>query len=404
MRSRTLGITLTAIGVVALAIAAVLTWAVVPALKRLPSDTDTVRRYDGKLNFGLDARALQGGNLSTAILVNTPVTSTRTVKVLATSGDTAQVRDSRTVASTSGQGLASSEATYAVDRRSLAATSSHPSGWQVVDARGLTVSWPIGAKPQQYTGWVNETRSTTPLKYLRTEQRGGIGTYVYQAETGATQIRDQATLDTLPKTLPVNTVKALSGLLNLSGDAAGQLTRILPQLADPIPLAYTYQLKATYWVQPTTGIVVDTRLEEVRRAGVRLPNGAVAAAVLPVANLSLATTAASVTQAADDARHRSGQITLWGTTIPLILLAVGLIALVAGIVYLLLRGRRGARPRQPTGGGGRRRRGQRRLTRGPVVPAGSRGRPGPARAAAPGRRPGRRGAPRRWRAADAERH
>jgi hypothetical protein len=350
MRSRTLAIGLVVLGVVALAVAAVLAWAVVPSLKQLPSDYNATRQYEGKLKFGVDARALQSGNLRAAVLVNTPVTATRTVKVLATSGDTAEVRDERTVSSTSGQQLGTTQATYAVNRKTLEATTSHPSDWQVVDARGLTVSWPIGAQQKQYTGWVNESRSTTPLKYVKQESRGGIDTYVYQADAGAAQIKDPQVLATLPQQLPVSTLNALTSALNLSADQAAQLAAILPRLSNPVQLAYTYQVKATYWVQPTTGLVVDSQREEIRKAGLKLPDGKVVAAVLPVADLVLNTTAKSVDDAATDARDKSDQISLWGTTIPLILLIVGVLAIIAGIVLLVLRGRRGGPAPVATGG------------------------------------------------------
>lgn len=340
MRSRTLSITLIVVGVVALAIAAVLAWAVVPNLKQLPSDSNTTRQYEGKLKFGLNAAALQSGNLSAAVLVNTPVKADRTVKVIATSGGTAEVRDSRIVSTTSGQQLGSTQTTYAVDRKTLEATGSHPSDWKVTDAQGLTVSWPIGAQQKQYTGWVNETQSTTPLKYLRQESRGGVNTYVYQADAGAAQVKDPQVLATLPQQLPVDTLKALSSALNLSSDQSAQLAALLPQLSNPVQLGYTYQVKATYWVQPTTGIVVDTKREEIRKGGVKLPDGKVVAAVLPVADLVLDTTSTSVKDAGTDAKDKADQITLWGTTVPVILLIVGVIALIAGIVLLVLGARR----------------------------------------------------------------
>ena len=72
---------------------------------------------------------------------------------------------------TGGQTVGMTQANYAVDRKSLEATSDHPSNWTVVPAQGLTVSFPIGSQQQDYTGWVSDTQTTTPLKYVRQETR-----------------------------------------------------------------------------------------------------------------------------------------------------------------------------------------------------------------------------------------
>ncbi|HEX6498847.1 MAG TPA: porin PorA family protein [Micromonosporaceae bacterium] len=339
-RTRTrLGIGLAVIGLLCLAAAAILRWAVLPSQARLPADENTARQYQGTAKVLVDPRALSTGDLRAALVTNAPVTAQRTVKTLATSGDVAEVQDVRTLTG-GGRTLGQTTATYAVDRTTLAASPTHPADWNVTPAQGLTVSWPIGAEKKDYTGWVQETRSTTTLKYLRQEARQGVDTYVYQATTDPAPIKDPQVLDTLPRSLPVSTLTALSGAASIPPDVQAQLARLLPGLANPVPLSYTYQSQSTYWVQPTTGIVVDTQREEIRKAGASVA-GKPVAAVLPVYDVSTAFTGQSAKAAATDAQDKADKINLYGDTLPLILLIVGAIVLVVGLALLLLTRRSG---------------------------------------------------------------
>lgn len=342
MRSRSArgwGIGLVVLGVLCLVAAAILTWVVVPNKKQMPADTDTTRHFTGTGKLVLDPQAVASGNLAAALRVNVPVTAERTVKVLATDGDAAEVSDARSLSTASGQPLGQTTSVYAVDRTSLQPASDPPASWQVVSAQGLTVSWPIGAEKQDYTGWVAETQTTTPLKYVREESKGGVNTYVYQAEIGAAPVKDEQVLGALPQSLPAGTLTALAGALPIPDDVRAQLTQVLPQLGDPVPLSYTYQATATYWVEPSTGIVVDTTREEIRKVG--LGGGGRVVPIASIFDVTTSFTDQSVSAAADDANDGKGQIQLYGQTLPIILLVVGILALLGGGALLLLRIRPG---------------------------------------------------------------
>src|SRR5262245_17691229 len=153
------------LGVLALIAAAILRWVVVPDRAKLPADTNTVRQFEGTAKILLNPQAVAAGNLAAALNVNVPVTATRTVKVLATDGNAAQVEDLR-VLNAGGQPIGRSDVKYAVDRKTLEAAKDHPSDWPVVSHEGLTISWPIGAEKKNYTAWVNDTKSTTPVTYV----------------------------------------------------------------------------------------------------------------------------------------------------------------------------------------------------------------------------------------------
>jgi hypothetical protein len=205
------------------------------------------------------------------------------------------------------------------------------------------VSWPIGAEQTNYTGWVAETQITTPLTYVREESKGGVNTYVYQAEAGAAPIKDEQVLAALPSSLPAGTLAGLAAALPIPDDVRAQLTQALPQLGDPVSLSYTYEASATYWVEPTTGIVVDTTREEVRRVGLALPGGRVLP-VAPVFDVTTQFTEESVTDAANDAKDAQSQIDLYGQTLPLVLLVGGILAVLGGVLVLVL-----SRRSAPTG-------------------------------------------------------
>ena len=270
------GIGLAALGALCLIAAAVLYWAVVPDRKQLPGDTDTTRQFNGTAKFLLIPQALATGDLRSAVVTNTPVTAQRQVKVLATDGDAAQVSDSRSVSTEAGAPVGRTEATYAVDRRTLEATSDFPNDWTVVPHEGLTVSWPIGAEKQDYPAWINETQTTTTARYVREEDKAGVATYVFQADAPAAPIKDEQVLASLPKALPVSVLSQLGSVLQLPPQVQAQLAQALPSLGNPVPINYTYESTSTIWVEPTSGVVVDIQREEIRKAGVG-PAGSVAA-------------------------------------------------------------------------------------------------------------------------------
>ncbi|HEY2948968.1 MAG TPA: porin PorA family protein [Micromonosporaceae bacterium] len=338
MRSRTVGAVLAVLGVLCLAAAAILAWVVAPSRAKLPSDLSTNRQYSGMAKIALDPSALASGNLRQAVLIARPADVDRKVKVQATSGDAAEVQDSRTI-SAGGVQIGATNVSYAVDRKSLLAVSSHPSGWTVSPAQGLTVSFPIGSKKQTYTGWVNETQSTTPVKYVKEETHAGVDTFVYQSDATAKQIKDEQVLSALPKAIPAGTLAQLALSLQVPPDVAATLSRALPSTGQPVPLSYTYEVHSTYWVEPTTGSVIDVQREEIRRAGLQLPNGTTVADVLSVYDVTTKGTDASVKAAATDAQDKKDSLNAVRRTWPLSLLGVGVVLLAVGLVLALRRPR-----------------------------------------------------------------
>lgn len=331
---------LAGLGVLCLAAAAILAWVVVPERKQLPADTNTVRDFSGTARVLLNPQAIASGNIGSALLTNVPVTAQRTVRAQATDGDAAQVSDLRTVATASGQQLGRTEAVYAVDRKTLEAAEDHPESWRVVDHKGLTVSWPIGAEKRDYEAWVNETQTTTMARYVREETRNGVNTYVYQADAPAAPIKDEQVLSALPRALSGRVLSGLASALPIPDDLKSRLAAALPRLGDQVPLSYTYEAKTTVWVEPATGLVVDTDRQEIRRAGIGTPS----LAAVPVYDVTTKFTETSANQATQDAMDNKGSIESFGTTWPLILTIVGVVLLVVALLLALLGRRRTTRP------------------------------------------------------------
>ena len=343
MRAKaTWGIVLAILGVLSIAAAAILSWVVVPMRKELPADTLEVRHFDGTAKLLLNAQALTGGDLRDAVLANVPVTADVTVKVLATAGDAAQVSNSN-VLMAGGQTLGQTSATYALDRKSLEATTNIPSDWNVEQHQGLALGFPIGVEKKDYTGWVSDTQMTTPIKYEREENKGGVNTYVYTSTVDAAPIKDESVLANLPKALSQSALGGLSAVLPLTDQQKATLAQVLPRLDDPIPLSYSYESTSTYWVEPTTGIVVDTDTEEIRKAGIGGTGGAVLAAV-PISDVTTKFTDQQVTDAANEASAKKNSLNLYGSTLPWILAGAGVVLLVVGLALLLTGRGRGNSP------------------------------------------------------------
>jgi hypothetical protein len=338
---RKAAVTCGAIGLIFLLFAALLAWWITPSfVARLPSSYNKTRTYDGTIHKLLVPADLAGANPASAVKTNLPATLTEQVKVLQTSGNSALIEDIRTVKAAGSQ-VARTDSHYSVDRKTLEATAPHPSSWIVTPAKGLTVSWPLGAKKQNYTGWVPLTNTTTPLKFVGEAKQGGITTYAYRASVPATRITNQQVLGNLPSSLPTSLVPNLIRAGLVTPSQAASLATVFPH-ATSIPLAYTYQATNTYYVAPATGLVVNVANNETETANVRLPGGGLAP-VTPVLSDSYHASPSSLSAAVSDANSGSGAITAFGVALPLALLVIGSV-LVLTAIFLWMRKRSRGRP------------------------------------------------------------
>jgi hypothetical protein len=336
---RKAAITSGVIGLILLIAAALLAWWIVPSyIARVPSNFNKTRTYDSTIHSLFDPAALATGNPAGAVRSNLPGTITQNVKSEETSGNTALIQDSRTIKA-AGSPVGRIVSRYALDRQTLMPTRSHPGNWNVTPASGITVSWPLGAKKQNYTGWVPYTESTTTLRYVREVQQGGISTYEYHATVPQTPIKNPQVLSALPASLPTSLLPSLERAGLVSAAQIADLSRVFPG-ATSIPLGYTYQANNNYFVSPATGLVVNVNNNETQMGGVKLPTGQIVP-FIPVLAYSYHMSSASMSQAVTDAKNGSSGITLLGVTLPIIFLALGFLLLVLAVLLWMRKRSRG---------------------------------------------------------------
>lgn len=326
-----------ALGLILVLAAFLLAFWITPSyIARLQSNSNTVRNYDGRVLTLVNPAALASGNLSGAVITGIPETLRRQVRVLQTSGNTALVHDTTTATGT-GRIIGSISSQYAISRTSFEATASHPSSWNVTRATGLTFNWPIGAKQQNYTGWVPFTQTTVPLRYVRQEPQNGINTNVYEATVPSTPVRNDQVLRTLPMALPVSLLPEIVKAGLIPATVPAELARAYPN-ATSVPVSYEYSGTSTYWVAPPTGIVVNAKTTESQVASIVMPGGKLVP-VFPVLSDTYAYTSPTVGSAVSDAKNGSSTINTWGTGVPIAAGIVGFLLLLAAAL-LWLRGRR----------------------------------------------------------------
>ena len=128
----------------------------------------------------------------------------------------------------------------------------------------------------------------------------------------------------------------------------GFLPLVLQQLpGDNVPLAYYYEYEGDYWIEPKTGVLIDTKKHELRKVGLpdeiiagtplaNLPEDQRASFRVPVSDFTYWGTDQSVLDAKKDAEDASNKITLYGTTLPIVAIVAGAVIGLVG-VFLILR-------------------------------------------------------------------
>ena len=326
-----------ALGLILVLVAFLLAFWITPTyVARLQSNTNTVRDYNGRVLTLVNPAALASGNLAGAVITGVPETLRRQVKVLQTSGNTALVRDA-TTATASSRVIGSISSQYAISRTSFEATASHPSGWSITKATGLTFNWPIGAQRKNYTGWVPFTQTTVPLKYVRQQPQDGINTNVYQATVPSTPVTNPQVLRSLPASLPTSLLPDIVKAGLIPASVVADLARAYPG-ATSVPVKYVYSATNTFWVAPPTGIVVNQHTTESQVGSIVMPGGKLVP-VFPVLSDTYAFTPSTVRSAVSDANNGSGAINGWGILAPILAGIVGFLLLVAAAL-LWIRSRR----------------------------------------------------------------
>ncbi len=332
---------LVVIGALLLAAAGTLRFAVLPAVAKLPADTDSTNTFTGTARLLLNPAALAPGSSAPLLLRDVPLQISQSARVLK-SNSSAAVVDYRVVEKAEGQPPSTLDYRYAVDRKTLMPSTaisavglSHPTG--------LTFSFPIGTERRTYPGWVQDIQSSVPMRYAGTSGAvGGRKVYVFRQVVPTTALTDPTELATFPSAIPKPMLASLGAALNLPPAEMTALQSILPQLPATVPLAYTFAADYTLWVAPADGTVLDMRATETR--SVELPASLIGVAVPLTAISSFQYSASQPTLLANihQANRNADGLTLVGVTLPMVGLIGGAVAL-ALAALLELRRRRGRR-------------------------------------------------------------
>lgn len=314
-----------AIGTLLIVAAAALSFVLVPMAKKLPSSTNATLHYTGNGTL-LNAAAVQSGDLAHVLAKDVPITVERHVYVSKVGGNRAIAHDDQTLHAL-GQTIPDPHA-YAVNRTNLGPATAF-GGVAVENTGGVTIALPIGPKAQSgvYKLYDPASQQAAATTYVGKETRGGRSVQYYTSDAvGA--VKDPSLLKTLPAVLP----KALAvKLLPLLPAATQQkIAAVAAQLPDQIPLTYTVDTKTGVWVDSQLGAPLDTTIHRTVVATVRA--GAQTIPLLPVLDLNLAQTKASVDSLASKAKTASLQLSILGIWLPLLLLAIGIALWVIAIV------------------------------------------------------------------------
>ncbi|MGH3891680.1 MAG: porin PorA family protein [Rhodococcus qingshengii] len=313
-----------AVGVLLLGFAALLQFVLVPSLSKLPGDLDVNPVYEGTGTL-LNAQALQAGDLSNVIASDVPVTVDRHIYVSSTDGDTALAHDDITLEA---PGLVvPSNHTYAIDRKTMDAASGELQEG-VEPHSGMTIALPLHPDSSEtYQYYDSATRTTVPMTYVDSGSISGRDVLNYTVEATG-KLADPAILGALPPALP----KALLGSLapQLPADVQQSLGGAVDQLPDPVPFTYTAVTQIALAADQTLGSPIDAKLNQQIIANVEVDGQLVP--VMPVLSIDTALTDQSIENAAASAQSQSTQLNLISVVAPLVLLALGLLAIAVGFL------------------------------------------------------------------------
>jgi len=337
------------VGILLVLIALVIKVVIYPSMAVWPDDVDAVRTYEGTLHVMLnpaaaaalqDPAALATLDLSQLILRDMDVTISRHVTTEETKGNKAIVLEEVRASGPPDPipAVLSGDSWYAIDRKTMNAVPDFSDNDNIPNREGLVIGFPIGTEKKNYPGWNGDAqRVTGDAEFVREEKHAasGLNTYVFGSESPPVEIVDPAKLAIFPPGVPKVLIQNMmaAGMIELTADDAAMFEQILPTLPDLVPLKYTYEYETVYWIEPTTGVLVDYTKHEVRWAAIEF--GPMLKQVLKVFELSYNTSDESVKDAAEDAKDAKGLIDLLGTTVPMLLVVGGLVLGVIGVVLFL---------------------------------------------------------------------
>ena len=232
-----------------------------------PDDVDSTRTYEGTLVTMLNPAALATMDIANLFYRDVPIMVDRHVTTEAVDGNKALVKESVVTNGPDGQPIPGLAATYwyAIDRKTTEEIPNFTNTSGVDDNRtGLVIGFPIGTEQRTYDGWSDDLQAVVPVEFVAVEDHEGVSTYHFHAAGDPAALKDPAVLAMFPAALPKAALLGLAPMLNLPPEMLQGLAALLPLLPDPVPLSYLYGYETNYWVEPTTGVLIDYTKDEAR--------------------------------------------------------------------------------------------------------------------------------------------
>jgi hypothetical protein len=299
-----------------------------------PSDVDSTRTYEGTLVTMLNPAALPTMDVANLFFRDVPILVDRHVTTEAVDGNKALVKEDVVVNGPGGQPIPGLAATYwyAIDRKTTEEIPNFTDNSGVDNNRqGLVIGFPIGTEKRTYDGWSDDFQAVVPVDFVAVEDHAGMSTYHFRSSSEPAALKDPAVLAMFPASLPKAALLGLAPQLGLPPEMLQGLAAMLPLLPDPVPLSYLYGYETNYWVEPTTGVLIDYTKDEARY--IALGSGQV-----EVFHMIYQATDQSIADAKDDAKGPKMLLDLF-EWLPWVV--VGLGALVAlGGTFMLVRKRK----------------------------------------------------------------
>ncbi len=287
MSRKSSGYLLIGVGLILAIVSLVVMFVIVPGMKKLPTDVDTTRHYEGTMPILLDV-----STGAPVILTNLNVRIDRHVKVEEVDGDLALVSENQKLYQV-GDPNAEDEALkedkllkevtkyYVLDRKTMEGQKDAPDAWKDkidVPREGVSITWPLDSEKTTYDGWSDDYQHTVKLVFNKEEEhaRTKLDTYLFVSEGSEPISSEGIKLLGLPPSLTkAQLIPAISAASDASAteeelaDPArtqrkAKVIAVVGRLPDDVTLDYTYTFEGQYWIEPQTGVLIDTQKHELR--------------------------------------------------------------------------------------------------------------------------------------------
>lgn len=358
------------VGIMLVIAGLVMMFVVVPNMKVYPEDLDSSRRFDLRFLTLLDADTMTFYRSSAD--ENPDLYIMRRVRAEKIDGKKMLLREDQILYN--GDEVIVAQVKYhPLDRVTLATLKDFPSAWKnhegYWEREGLVIGWGLDTEKRDYDGWNDDTRLVVNLAFAKEEEHAGVTTYHFTSEDAPTLIDPAHVAELgLPTSLTIESLGELAKGLDIEDpDLKTQVETLLPLLvrravqatqpapaegeALAVPLVYYYDYTADYWVDPTTGVLIDTRKYEHRAVTFppevidnlktqleslgRDPDALDNLLPLTVNEFEYVMAPSSTEDAKQDAQESIDRLTLFGTYIPLALIGLGVILDLVGTALLI---------------------------------------------------------------------